>query len=57
VTFKIGDWVRSARVGSKGPFVAQIVEKSGADFIIKDIERRRWLRTCEELSHVEKENV
>jgi len=57
VTFKVGDWVRSARVGSKGSFVGQIVDRLDGDFILRDIERRKWLRKADELSKVEPEKV
>lgn len=48
-TFEIGDWARSKKVGSKKSFVGQITEKLGDDFILRDAERRRWLRTHAEL--------
>jgi hypothetical protein len=57
VTFKVGDWVRSARVGSKGPFVGQIVDRLDGDFILRDIERRKWLRKADELSIAKPEKV
>lgn len=49
VTFKVGDWVRSKKVGAHPPFVGQIKEKLGDDFVLRDDERRRWLRTAAEL--------
>jgi hypothetical protein len=57
VTFKVGDWVRSARVGSKGSFVGQIVDRLDGDFILRDIERRKWLRKADELSIAKPEKV
>jgi len=57
VTFKVGDWVRSARVGSKGSFVGQVVDRLDGDFILRDIERRKWLRKADELSIAKPEKV
>ena len=57
MTFKVGDWVRSARVGSKGPFVGQIVSRLDGDYILRDIERKKWLRKADELSIAKPEKV
>jgi hypothetical protein len=48
--FKKGDWVRSARVGSKGPFNAEIIAISQGEYILRDADRNRWLRKESELS-------
>lgn len=48
--FKDKDWVRSARVGSKGSFVGQIVGTSQGDYIVRDADRKRWLRAESELT-------
>jgi hypothetical protein len=42
--FKKGDWVRSARVRSKGPFNAEVVEIWQGEYILRDADRNRWLR-------------
>jgi hypothetical protein len=48
--FKKGDWVRSARVGSKGPFVGEVIDTSQGEYILRDADRNRWLRKESELS-------
>jgi len=53
--FKVKDWVESARVKSKGKFVGQIVDIIDGDYVVRDAERRRWLRTEAELSPAQKE--
>jgi hypothetical protein len=52
--FKKGDWVRSARVGSKGPFNAEVVEIWQGEYILRDADRNRWLRKESELSPAER---
>jgi hypothetical protein len=51
--FKFKQWVKSARRGSKGSFVGQIVDTMDGDYIIRDTERRKWLRKECELSPAE----
>lgn len=53
--FKIGDWVRSLPFRNKGAFVGQIVDTIGRDYVIRDAEKRKWLRTAEELRPAVKE--
>jgi hypothetical protein len=53
--FKIGDWVRSLPFRNKGSFVGQIVDTIGHDYIVRDAERRKWLRTDAELRPAVKE--
>ena len=55
--FRKGEWVQSARFGSKGPFVGQIVDFSQGDYIVRDVERRRWLRKEGELSPAAKKEA
>jgi hypothetical protein len=55
VRFKIGDWVRSLPFRNKGSFVGQIVDTIGRDYVVRDAEKRKWLRTAEELRIAEKE--
>ena len=50
MNFKKGDCVRSARVGSKGPFNAEVVEIWQREYILRDADRNRWLRKESELS-------
>lgn len=53
--FKIKDWVRSERVRSKGSFVGQIIDTINGQYVVRDAERQRWLRTEDELTIAEKE--
>lgn len=53
--YQIGQWVRSARVGSKGSFVGKIVSSKKyvvheGEYIVEDAEKRKWLRHQDELS-------
>jgi hypothetical protein len=48
--FRKGDWVKSARRGPRGSFVGRIVDTIDGEYIVRDAERRRWLRTESELS-------
>ncbi|MCA1379442.1 hypothetical protein I6F34_01230 [Bradyrhizobium sp. BRP05] len=49
--FKKGDWVHSARKGSKPAFVGEVREVlGGGEYVIRDTERRRWLRHESELT-------
>ncbi|WP_156928819.1 MULTISPECIES: hypothetical protein [unclassified Bradyrhizobium] len=54
--FKDKDWVKSARVGSKGSFVGQIVGTSQGESIVRDEDRKKWLRAESELEHAEKKD-
>jgi hypothetical protein len=60
--FKHKDWVRSARVGSKGSFVGQIVgtTKQGdqpLEYIVRDADRVKWLRKEAELELASKKEA
>jgi hypothetical protein len=55
VRFKIKDWVRSVPVNHKGSFNGQIIDKIGNEFVVRDAEKRKWLRTADELRILEKE--
>ncbi|MCK1543326.1 hypothetical protein IVB12_15530 [Bradyrhizobium sp. 179] len=55
--FKIGDWVRSVPVNYKGSFNGQIVDTINGDYVVRDAEKRRWLRSADELRLLEKETV
>lgn len=55
--FKIKDWVRSVPVKYKGSFNGQIVDKIGNEWVVRDAEKRKWLRTTDELRILEKETV
>lgn len=49
--FEKGDWVESARVGSKGSFVGQVKEVlGGGEYVVRDSARVKWLRGESELS-------
>ncbi|WFU52253.1 hypothetical protein QA639_21330 [Bradyrhizobium pachyrhizi] len=49
--FEKDDWVRSVRVGSKGSFVGQIKDVlDGGEYVVRDDDRKRWLRKEDELS-------
>lgn len=48
--FKKGDWVESARVGSKGKFVGEVIGTSQGEYVIRDADRVKWLRKEDELS-------
>jgi hypothetical protein len=48
--FRKGDWVKAVRRGSKGSFVGQIVDTIDGDYIVRDADRLRWLRSEKELS-------
>lgn len=48
--FSKGDWVESTRVKQKGKFVGQVIDQIDGDYVIRDAERRKWLRKEEELS-------
>ncbi|UPT95429.1 hypothetical protein J4G48_0040455 [Bradyrhizobium barranii subsp. apii] len=54
--FKKGDWVHSVRVGSKGQFVGEVVDISEGEYVVRDGERKRWLRAEGELSPAKKES-
>jgi hypothetical protein len=54
---KIGDWVRSVPIKYKGEFNGQIVDRIGNEWIVRDAQKRKWLRTTEELRILEKETV
>lgn len=49
---KVGDWVTSNPVGSKGPFNGQIVGERRDEFIVKDGFGKRWARMACELSPI-----
>ena len=55
--FKVEDWVRSTRVGAKGSFVGKIVDISSGEYIVRDAERRRWLRKEGELELAHKKDA
>lgn len=55
--FKKGDWVRSVRRGSKGAFIGEIIDTSEGEYVVRDVERRRWLRTEAELSPAHKKEA
>lgn len=55
--FKKGDWVRSARVGKKGTFNAEIIDISQGEYILRDADRNRWLRKESELSSLPKKEA
>jgi hypothetical protein len=58
VRFEIGDWVESEAVNHKGKFVGQVVDIMNAQYVIRDAERRKWLRQSRELKHAKaKETV
>lgn len=46
---KIGDSLRSKRVGTKDWFVGEVVEIRPEGVILRDAERRRWLREWREV--------
>lgn len=48
--FKKGDWVESARVGTKGKFVGEVIGTSEGEYIVRDADRVKWLRKEDELS-------
>jgi hypothetical protein len=52
--FKKGDWVHSVRVGSKGQFVGEVVDFLKGEYVIRDAEKKRWLRAEGELSRAVK---
>lgn len=44
----IGTWVRSVTVGKAPAFVGEIIDRIDGEYIVRDAERRRWLRLeCE----------
>lgn len=47
---KVGDWVRSVRVGRKGEFTGQIVDVLKGAYVVRDAEKRKWLRESHELT-------
>lgn len=55
--FKKGDWVHSKRRGSKGSFIGQVVDISEGEYVIRDNERLKWLRTEDELSPAPKKEA
>lgn len=49
--FSKGDWVQSTRVKHQGAFTGQIIDVwPGGEYVVRDAERRRWLRKEDELS-------
>jgi hypothetical protein len=49
--FRKGDWVKSVRRKSrKGSFVGQIIDTIDGDYIVRDAQNLKWLRTETELS-------
>ncbi|MET4341980.1 hypothetical protein [Bradyrhizobium sp. RT9a] len=46
---RIGDSLRSKPVGNKGWFVGEVVEIRDRAVVLRDAERRRWLREFDEL--------
>jgi hypothetical protein len=55
--FKIKAWVRSAPYRSKGSFVGQIIGTSQGEYIIRDADRVKWLRTEDQLTLVEEKDA
>jgi hypothetical protein len=55
--FKDKDWVRSARYREKAAFVGQIVGMSRGEYIVRDGDRVKWLRTEDQLEAVEKKEA
>ncbi|MEH2517429.1 hypothetical protein V1279_003002 [Bradyrhizobium sp. AZCC 1610] len=55
--FKKGEWVKSARRGSKPSFIGQIVDISEGEYVVRDVEKLRWLRTEAELSPAHKKEA
>ncbi|WP_439357880.1 hypothetical protein [Bradyrhizobium sp. DASA03007] len=53
--FKDKDWVRSARYREKAAFVGQIVGMSQGEYIVRDGDRVKWLRTEDQLTLVDKD--
>jgi tartrate dehydratase beta subunit/fumarate hydratase class I family protein len=49
---KIGDSLRSKPVGRKDWFVGEVVEIRGHAVVLRDAERRRWLREWSEVEVV-----
>ena len=47
--YEVGEWVKSVRVNGKASFVGQIIALVGEDYILRDHERRKWLRRNSEL--------
>ena len=48
--FKRKEWVRSKRLGSKASFVGQVTDVlPGGEYVIRDAERKKWLRKEDEL--------
>jgi hypothetical protein len=49
--FSKGDWVQSTRVKHQPAFAGQVIEVlDGGEYVVRDAERRRWLRKEDELS-------
>lgn len=46
---KLGDSLRSKAVGNKGWFVGEVVEIRERAVVLRDAERRRWLREFDDL--------
>jgi hypothetical protein len=55
--FKEKDWVRSARYREKAAFVGQIVGMSRGEYIIRDGDRVKWLRTEDQLTLAEEKDA
>jgi hypothetical protein len=55
--FKVKQWVRSARYREKGSFVGQIIGTSKGEYIIRDADRVKWLRTEDQLELAEQKNA
>lgn len=55
--FKLKQWVRSARYKAKGSFVGQIVGFSQGEYIIRDADRVKWLRTEDQLTLAEEKDA
>jgi hypothetical protein len=49
---KVGDWVRSVRVCRKDEFTGQIVDTLKGAYVVRDAEKRRWLREASELTPI-----
>jgi hypothetical protein len=57
VKFKIKQWVRSDRYKTKASFVGQIVGTSKGEYIVRDGDRVKWLRTEDQLTLVEEKKA
>jgi hypothetical protein len=52
-TYSPGQWVRSLPVGKAPSFIAQIIEREGDAYIVRDDWRRRFARKADELESLQ----